>query len=85
MAHRLQKMPDYFNEDEADAPVDASTSYSTRMAFRFMLKTGLRASEALALRRVDMRLDQDRRLPWCGPTRRETRRARAGRSRCRPT
>ena len=31
----------------------------TRMAFRIMLKTGLRVSEALALRRVDLRLDQD--------------------------
>ena len=29
------------------------------MAFRIMLKTGLRVSEALALRRVDLRLDQD--------------------------
>ena len=29
------------------------------MAFRLMLKTGLRVSEALALRRVDLRLDQD--------------------------
>ena len=33
-------------------------SYPTRMAFRIMLKTGLRVSEALALRRVDLRLDQ---------------------------
>ena len=31
----------------------------TRMAFRIMLKTGLRVSEALALRRVDLHLDQD--------------------------
>ena len=39
--------------------VDAAPSYSTRMAFRIMLKTGLRVSDALALRRVDLRLDQD--------------------------
>ena len=30
-----------------------------RMAFRIMLRTGLRASEVLALRQVDLRLDQD--------------------------
>ena len=29
------------------------------MAFRIMLRTGLRVSEALALRRVDLRLEQD--------------------------
>ena len=38
--------------------VDAAPSYPTRMAFRVMLRTGLRVSEALALRRVDLRLDQ---------------------------
>ena len=44
---------------EAGALVDAAPSYQTRMAFRIMLKTGLRVSEALALRRVDLHLDQD--------------------------
>ena len=59
MARRLQRIPDYFTEEEAVALVDAAPSYQTRMAFRVMLKTGLRVSEALALRRVDLRLDQD--------------------------
>ena len=39
--------------------MEGAPSYPTRMAFRLMLKTGLRVSEALALRRVDLRLDQD--------------------------
>ena len=39
--------------------MEGAPSYLTRMAFRLMLKTGLRVSEALALRRVDLRLDQD--------------------------
>ena len=59
MVRRLQRLPDYFTEEEAVALVDAAPSYQTRMAFRIMLKTGLRVSEALALRRVDLRLDQD--------------------------
>ena len=59
MARRLQRIPDYFSEKEAVALVDAAPSYQTRMAFRIMLRTGLRVSEALALRRVDLRLDQD--------------------------
>ena len=58
MARRLQRLPDYFTEEEAVALVEAAPSYPTRMAFRIMLKTGLRVSEALALRRVDLRLDQ---------------------------
>ena len=59
MPRSLKNIPDYFTEEEADALVDAAPSYPTRMAFRIMLKTGLRVSEALALRRVDLRLDQD--------------------------
>ena len=59
MARRLRKLPDYFTEEEAAALVDAAPSYPTRMAFRIMLRTGLRVSEALALRQVDLRLDQD--------------------------
>ena len=59
MARRLQRIPDYFTEEEGVSLVDAAPSYQTRMAFRIMLKTGLRVSEALALRRVDLRLDQD--------------------------
>ena len=59
MARRLRKLPDYFTEEEAVALVDAAPSYPTRMAFRIMLRTGLRVSETLALRRVDLRLDQE--------------------------
>ena len=59
MARRLQKLPDYFTEEEAAKLVDAAPSYPTRMAFRIMLRTGLRVSEALALRQVDLRLDQN--------------------------
>ena len=59
MPRSLKKIPDYFTEEEADALVDAAPSYPTRMAFWIMLRTGLRVSEALALRRVDLRLDQD--------------------------
>ena len=58
MPRSLQRIPDYFTEEEAGALVDAAPSYPARMAFRIMLKTGLRVSEALALRRVDLRLDQ---------------------------
>ena len=58
MVRRLRKLPDYFTEEEAVSLVDAAPSYPTRMAFRIMLRTGLRVSEALALRRVDLRLDQ---------------------------
>ncbi len=56
MARRLQRIPDYFTEEEAAALVEAAPSYPTRMAFRIMLKTGLRVSETLALRRTDLRL-----------------------------
>ena len=38
----------------------AAPSYPTRMDFRIMLRTGLKVSEALALRRSDLRLNQDR-------------------------
>ena len=59
MARRSQKLPDYFTPDEAEALVAAAPSYPTRVAFRIMLRTGLRVSEALALRRSDLRPDQD--------------------------
>ena len=59
MARRLQRIPDYFTEEEAVALVDAAPSHLTRVAFRIMFKTGLRVSEALALRHADLRLDQD--------------------------
>ena len=59
MPRSLKRIPDYFTEEEAVALVDAAPSYPARMAFRIMLKTGLRVSEALALRRVDLCLDQD--------------------------
>ena len=39
--------------------MEGAPSYPTRMAFRLMLKTGLRVSEALALRCLALRLDQD--------------------------
>ena len=58
MPRSLKKIPDYFTEEEAAALVNAAPSYPARMAFRIMLRTGLRVSEALALRRVDLRLDQ---------------------------
>ena len=59
MPRSLKKLPDYFTEEEAGALVNAAPSYPARMAFRIMLRTGLRVSEALALRRVDLRLDQE--------------------------
>ena len=59
MPRSLRRIPDYFTEEEAGALVNAAPSYPARMAFRIMLRTGLRVSEALALRRVDLRLDQE--------------------------
>ncbi len=40
--------------------VAAAPSYPNRMAFRIMLRTGLRVSEALSLSRSDLRLGQTR-------------------------
>ena len=37
----------------------AAPSYPTRMAFRIMIRIGPRVSEALSLRRSDLRLNQD--------------------------
>ena len=59
MPRKVQQIPDYFTPEEAASLVETAPSYPTRMAFRLMLKTGLRVFEALALRRVDLRLDQD--------------------------
>ena len=59
MARRPQKLPDYFTPEEAEALVAAAPSYPTRMAFRIMLRTGLRVSETLSLRRSDLRLGQN--------------------------
>ena len=59
MPRKVQQIPDYFTPEEAAALVEGVTSYPTRMALRLMLKTGLRVSEALSLRRVDLRLEQD--------------------------
>ena len=56
---RSSRSPTTSPPEEAAALVEGAPSYPTRMAFRIMLKTGLRVSEALALRRVDLRLDQD--------------------------
>ena len=44
MARSPQKLPDYFTPEEAAALVLAAPSYPTRMAFRIMLRTGLRVS-----------------------------------------
>ena len=60
MARKPQNFPDYFTPDEAGALVDAARSYPTCMAFRIMLRTGLRVSEALSLSRADLRLGQER-------------------------
>ena len=49
MARKPQKLPDYFTAEEANALVVAAPSYLIRMAFRIMLRTGLRVSEALSL------------------------------------
>ena len=59
MPRRSRKLPDYFTPEEAEALVAAAPSFPTRMAFRIMLRTGLRVSEALSLRRTDLRLNQD--------------------------
>ena len=59
MARRAQKLPDYFTLEEAEALVAAAPSLQIRMACRIMLRTGLRVSEALSLRRSDLRLGQD--------------------------
>ena len=59
MARGTQKLPDYFTPEEADALVAAAPSYPTRVAFRITLRTGLRVSEALSLRRSYLRLNQD--------------------------
>ena len=61
MARRPHKLPDCFTPEEAAALVVAAPSYPTRMAFRIMLRTGLRVSEALSLRRSGLRLSQTRR------------------------
>ena len=58
MPRNVRQVPDYFTPEEAAALVEGARSYPTRMAFQLMLKTGLRVSEALVLRRVDLRLDQ---------------------------
>ena len=49
LARKPQKLPDYFTAEEANALVVAVPSYPIRMAFRIMLRTGLRVSEALSL------------------------------------
>ena len=59
LARRPQELPDYFTAEEAEAPVAAAPGYPTPMAFRIMLRTGLRVSEALSLRRTNLRLNQD--------------------------
>ena len=58
MPRKRTQLPDYFTEEEAAALLNGAPSYPARMAFRIMLKTGLRVSEALALRHVDLRLDE---------------------------
>ena len=59
MPRKPQKIPDYFTPEEAEALMAAAPSYPTRMTFRIMLRTGLRVSEALSLRRSDLVLNRD--------------------------
>ena len=70
MPRKAQQIPDYFTPEEAAALVEGAPSYPTFVAFRIMLKTGMRVSEALALLRVNLRLDQDPPIPvlqkWLG-------------------
>ena len=61
---KVQQIPDYFTPEGAAALVEGAPNYPTRMALRIMLRTSLRVSEALALRLVDLRLDQDRSLAF---------------------
>ena len=84
MPRKVQQIPDYFT-GRGRRPGQAAPSYPTRMAFRIMLKTGLRVSEALALRRVDLRLDQDPPIIVVRADSPGNKAARAARSRCRPT
>ena len=76
MPRSLRRIPDYFTEEEAGALVNAAPSYPARMAFRIMLKTGLRVSEALRCGVWTCAWTRTRRSSWCGPTRRATRAAR---------
>ena len=57
LARKAQKLADYFTPEEVEALVVAAPSYPTRMAFRIMLRTGPRVSEALSVRRNDLRLN----------------------------
>ena len=59
MARKVKRITDYFTPDEAAALVEAAPTYPMRMAFRIKLRTGLRVSETLALRRSDLPLNHD--------------------------
>ena len=59
MPRKVKKIPNYFTPEEAAALVDAAPSCPTLRAFRFVLRTGLRVSETLALRRSELRLNHD--------------------------
>ncbi len=59
MPRRPSKLPDYFTDEEAQALLDAASSYQVKMAMRVMLQTGLRVGECLSLRPADLRLKQD--------------------------
>ena len=56
MARRPQKLPDYFTPEEAEALAVAAPSNPRCIAFRIMVRIGLRGSEALSLRLSDLRL-----------------------------
>ena len=49
------------------AALDTAPSYQVRMARSIMLRTGLRVSECLTLRRADLRLNQDLPILSLGP------------------
>ena len=85
MPRSLRRIPDYFTEEEAGALVDAAPSYPARMAFRIMLKTGLRVSEAWHCGVWTCAWTSTRRSSSSRPTRRATRAAGAGRPRYRLT
>ena len=56
MPRKVQQISDYFTPEGAAALLEGAPRYPTRMAFRIMLKTGLRVSETLAFQRVNLRL-----------------------------
>ena len=56
---KAAETPGLFHRRRSGGPGGSRPSYPIRMAFLIMLRTGLRVSEALSLRRSDLRLGQD--------------------------